>query len=291
LFLEGKQAPDETASEDDDAATRWLDSMTEYADALREARDSLREIEAPLDFRSYHEDNLHGLDYAVTRMDALNDMLGGESTARAQPIPTPSAAARPPEGLQAALVQECADELRPALEQLGTDFLDDYLSPEDSPITWDLLESWATNLTRPTSTPKLRPTRTPLPSPTPIAPEVRAYARTLCHTFEDWERGFQWPMDTDERGRQADMLADTLSTMVPPSSLSAFHQKMISLLYTYGDLRPDNINPEAVHPKSTPLAPGSFIADVVGSECYEIGKSRIVVGVPYIVLYLEGDWE
>lgn len=104
-------------------ATQSLDDVFSQAFGLfgdlggpfKDLRDSLKDIDPPEDLKSFHQALVAELDYAVQAIDAVSS--GGLVGALALPTqePTPES----PPGFEAALLQECGDDLKPFADQLG----------------------------------------------------------------------------------------------------------------------------------------------------------------------------
>jgi hypothetical protein len=82
---------------------------------IQALQDSLRKMDPPTELRSYHASLIAEFDYALKVVDAIG--TGGLAAALA--LPTQEATPENPAGFEAALLQECGEDLRPFADQLG----------------------------------------------------------------------------------------------------------------------------------------------------------------------------
>lgn len=113
--LNETSTPPATEPSLDDAFSQAFGLFGDLKGPFKDLRDSLKDIDPPADLRSYHQALIAELDYAVQSIDALSS--GGLVGALALPTqePTPES----PPGFEAALLQECGDDLQPFVDQLG----------------------------------------------------------------------------------------------------------------------------------------------------------------------------
>jgi hypothetical protein len=82
---------------------------------FKDLRDSLQDIDPPDDMKNFHRALIAELDYTVQAIDALSSagLVGALALPTQEPTP------ESPPGFQAALLQECGDDLKPFTDQLG----------------------------------------------------------------------------------------------------------------------------------------------------------------------------
>jgi hypothetical protein len=107
-------------SEDFSGFEEALGIFRELKGPLASLSDDLEDVDPPGGLRSYHESLVRELEYAQEIFGAVDD----EGFLGALMLATPPATVAEPDGLEAALIQECGDELGDFIEEFGDNFFE-----------------------------------------------------------------------------------------------------------------------------------------------------------------------
>jgi hypothetical protein len=102
----------------EDALTQGFQLFGQLKQPLQAFRDSLGSVNPPDDLRSYHQAFLAELDFGLKEIDAVSK----NGLAGALLLPTPEATPQSPPGFEAAIVQECGEDIKPFFDEFGGGF-------------------------------------------------------------------------------------------------------------------------------------------------------------------------
>jgi hypothetical protein len=115
--IENEPTPEGTVSLED-AFTTGFAALGKLKDPIKNFRDDLKQIDPPNDLSSFHQDLIDEIGFAATALDAISkDGLAGALT-----LPTPDATPQEPAGFEAAIIQQCGDDIKPFFDEFGGDF-------------------------------------------------------------------------------------------------------------------------------------------------------------------------
>ncbi len=102
----------------EDALSQAFEALGQLKGPIEDLRDAVNDIDPPPELRDYHQALLDEIDYALDAVDAISkNGFGGALT-----LPTPEATPQEPAGFQAAIIQECGEDIKPFFDQFGGDF-------------------------------------------------------------------------------------------------------------------------------------------------------------------------
>lgn len=111
--------PDETPSDTPPDLSSAFSALGDLQTPLERFRDDLKSVEPPTDLRAFHDSLIQQMDYAIEIVKAIK--TGGLFGALS--APTPPATPELPAGFDAALIQECGDQLAGVISEFGPDLL------------------------------------------------------------------------------------------------------------------------------------------------------------------------